>query len=130
MPQQVVIQIESGEITIGSVHLIRLIVVVHFMFLRQAISMLLMSSTTILRCEQLSNFRYRPRIYVKLKENLKHYIIKPLNKLKTFASLKKILKFHNKNFSMLFIGHAFIYLYILIFYMYPYYKKFLKAKVF
>ena len=117
MPQQVVIQIESGEITIGSVHLFRLVVLMLFMFIRQAISLIIMSTTAAVRCEQLSNFRYRPRIYVKLKENLKHYIIKPLNKLKTFASLKKILKFHNKNFSMLFIGHAFIYLYILIFYI-------------
>ncbi len=76
---------------------------------------MLMSTPTSMRCEQLSNFRYRPRIYVKLKENLKHYIIKPLNKLKTFASLKKILKFHNKNFSMLFIGHAFIFIYIILY---------------
>ena len=71
MPQQVVIKIESGEITIGSVHLIRLLVIVHVMLIRQAVSMLIVSSTTVMRCEQLSNFRYRPRIYVKLKENLK-----------------------------------------------------------
>ena len=94
---------------IGSVRLLRLVVIVHVMFIRQAFSVIIVSSASLVRREQLSNFRYRPRIYVKLKENLKHYIIKPLNKLKTFASLKKILKFHNKNFSMLFIGHAFIF---------------------
>ena len=109
MPQQVVIQIESGDITIGSVHLIRLIVILHFLLIRQALSVVLMSTSSIMRREQLSNFRYRLGNLVKTNENLQHYIIKPLNKLKTFASLKKILKFHNKNFSMLFIGHAFIF---------------------
>ena len=69
----------------------------------------MVSKTTLMRREQLSNFRYRLGNLVKTNENLQHYIIKPLNKLKTFASLKKILKFHNKNFSMLFIGHAFIF---------------------
>lgn len=109
MPQQVVIQIESGEITIGSVHLVCLIVIMHIVFIRQAFSLMIVSAITILRREQLSNFRYRLGNLVKTNENLQHYIIKPLNKLKTFASLKKILKFHNKNFSMLFIGHAFIF---------------------
>ena len=113
MPQQVVIQIESGEITIGSVHLIRLLVIMLIMLVRQAFSVLLMSAAAVMRCEQLSNFRYRPRIYIKLKENLKTYAI-----LQYFENLK-----HFYNFSMLFIGHAFIFIYTNILYLYPYYNK-------
>ena len=69
---------QQAQLTItGSVLLVRLVVLVRIVLVRRAISMVLVAATIIVRREQLSNFRYRPRVYVKPKENLKHPKISP-----------------------------------------------------